>query len=110
MSHVVATPLTWEADPLRGPYDWVFEHTFFCAIDPVLRGLYVETVAGVLKQNGKLLGVFYNIQPDTGPPFGTTREELHERFHGLFSLGLEKVPRSFPHRMNQELLMLWQRK
>jgi SAM-dependent methyltransferase len=94
---------------LRGPYDWLFEHTFFCAIDPSLRDRYVETVSGLLKPGGYLLGVFYHIQPESGPPFGTTREELIERSTPRFSLQYECVPRSYPSREGKELLMLWQR-
>lgn len=95
---------------LRGPYDWFFEHTFFCAIDPVLRDRYVETAAGLIKPGGHLLGVFYHIQPETGPPFGTTREELLERFTSMFSLQYECVPRSYESRKGKELLMLWRKR
>jgi SAM-dependent methyltransferase len=112
-----AAPLRYEiADffdlppALRGPYDWLFEHTFFCAIDPALRDCYVETVTGLLKPGGRLLGVFYHIQPETGPPFGTTREELLARFSPTFSLQYECVPRSYESRTGKELLMLWERK
>jgi SAM-dependent methyltransferase len=97
-------------DSLRGPYDSIFEHTFFCAIDPAHRDRYVETVAGLLKKNGLLIGVFFNIQPETGPPFGTTREELLDRFRPFFRLVFERVPPSLPDREGQELLMFWQKK
>ncbi|MEW6325849.1 MAG: thiopurine S-methyltransferase, partial [Nitrospirota bacterium] len=96
--------------PLRGPYDWLFEHTFFCAIDPSLRDRYMETAASLLKPGGHLLGVFYHIQPETGPPFGATREELLDRFKPKFSLEFECVPRSYESRMGKELLMLWRRR
>jgi SAM-dependent methyltransferase len=95
---------------LQGPYDWLFEHTFFCAIDPALRARYVETVVNLLKPGGHLLGVFYHIQPDTGPPFGTTREELMERFTPAFTLEQEGVPRSYESRTGKELLMVWRRR
>jgi methyl halide transferase len=94
---------------LRGPYDWLFEHTFFCAINPAFRDRYMETVEGLLKPDGHVLGVFYHIQPDTGPPFGTTREELIERFSPTFTLEYECVPRSYESRKEKELLMLWRR-
>ncbi|MBI3812313.1 MAG: methyltransferase domain-containing protein [Nitrospirae bacterium] len=95
---------------LRGPYDLIFENTFFCAIDPDHRDRYVESAATLLKPGGFLLGVFYNIRPETGPPFGTTREELSDRFGHRFTLVLDHVPRSIPRREGKELLMLWQRK
>lgn len=95
---------------LRGPYDLIFENTFFCAIDPAHRDRYVETATSLLKPGGFLLGVFYNIRPETGPPFGATRDELIDRFSPRFSLVLDRVPRSIPRREGKELLMLWRRK
>jgi hypothetical protein len=94
---------------LRGPYDWLFEHTFFCAIDPELRDHYVEITAGLLKPGGRLLGIFYNIHAESGPPFGATRGELIERFTPWFTLQQERVPRSYANREGKELLMLWKR-
>jgi len=94
----------------EGQFDWVFEHTFFCAIDPALRDQYVERVARLLDHGGQLLGIFFNIQPEEGPPFGTTREELRERFGRRFELVTERVPRSYPNRVGQELLMLWRKR
>jgi methyl halide transferase len=96
--------------PFRGPYDVIFENTFFCAIDPEQRERYVEIAADLLKPAGYLLGVFYNIQPETGPPFGATRDELIERFETRFRLVLDRVPRSIARREGKELLMLWRRK
>jgi SAM-dependent methyltransferase len=95
---------------LRGPYDLIFENTFFCAIDPAHRDRYVESAASLLKAGRFLLGVFYNIRPETGPPFGATRDELLDRFGRRFTLILDRVPRSIPRREGKELLMLWQRK
>ena len=95
---------------LRGPYDLIFENTFFCAIDPDHRDRYVESAASLLKPGGFLLGVFYTIRPETGPPFGATREELVERFGRRFTLIMDRVPRSISRREGKELLMLWRRK
>ena len=93
----------------RRGFDLVFEHTCFCAIDPALRDRYVKSLVKVLKPGGHYLAVFYNIQPRTGPPFGTTRAELLERFGPHFTLLKEHVPRSFPGREGKELLMLWKK-
>jgi methyl halide transferase len=93
----------------RGRFDWIFEHTCFCAIDPAWRDRYVLATATTLKRGGYLLGVFYNIQPKSGPPFGTTREELRERFRPYFRLVTSIVPRSYRNRAGKELLMLWKK-
>src|SRR4051812_41703777 len=44
---------------LRGNFDWVWEHTCFCAIDPSQRPAYVDAVAEALCPGGRLLAVFY---------------------------------------------------
>jgi SAM-dependent methyltransferase len=93
----------------RGRYDWVFEHTCFCALDPAHRDRYVAALRRVLKPGGRFLGIFYLIRPRVGPPFGTTREELHDRFGPHFRLLEEKLPRSYPHRQGKEWLMLWEK-
>jgi methyl halide transferase len=93
----------------RGRFDWLFEHTCFCAIDPALRDRYVLATAMALRPGGYLLGIFYNIQPKSGPPFGTNREELLERFRPHFRLLSSGVPRSYPNRAGKELLMLWKK-
>jgi len=95
--------------PGRTRYDWVFEHTCFCAINPKLRARYVAALIKTLKPGGHFLAIFYNIQPRQGPPFGTTRAELDERFAPHFRLLLERVPRSYSNRKGKELLMLWEK-
>ncbi len=72
----------------RNTYDWIWEHTCFCAINPDMRDTYVEAVHGALKPGGQLLAVFYLNPYDNehprggGPPHGTSVEELMERFAG----------------------------
>jgi len=49
--------------------------------------------------------------PDTdGPPFGTTREELLQRFSSRFQLICDFVPRSYPNRTGLERLFVWKKK
>jgi SAM-dependent methyltransferase len=97
-------------DAVLGPYDWVFEHTLFCAIDPARRVDYVKAVMRRLKPGGNYLAVNYLIPDTDGPPFGTTRQELMDRFAPHFHLQEERVPRSYPNRTGLELLLWWQLK
>lgn len=90
-------------------FDWVFEHTLFCAIDPRRRDEYVQAVIRWLKPEGLFLAVHYLIPDRDGPPFGTTRAELWERFSPYFDLLAEWVPRSYPNRTGLELVMWWRR-
>jgi SAM-dependent methyltransferase len=89
------------------PFDWIFEHTLFCAIDPAARGSYVRAVSRWLKPGGQYLAVNYLIPDKDGPPFGTTRRELWRRFSPHFDLKEEWVPRSYPNRTGLERMFWW---
>jgi SAM-dependent methyltransferase len=101
------------ADFLRGAppfqFDWVFEHTLFCAILPRERNEYVRAVLRWLKPSGHFLAVHYLIPDRDGPPFGTIRKELWRRFSPQFELLEEWVPRSYPNRTRLELMLWWRR-
>ena len=91
-------------------FDWIFEHTLFCAIDPGERDNYVRAVPRWLKPGGQYLAVNYIIPDKDGPPFGTTRDEQWQRFSAHFDLVKEWVPRSYPNRTGLELMLWWKRK
>jgi SAM-dependent methyltransferase len=91
-------------------FDWVFEHTLFCAIDPRDRDDYVKSVLRWLKSGGNYVAVNYLIPDRDGPPFGTTREELMQRFSPHLDLLAEWVPRSYSNRTGLELMLWWKRK
>jgi cyclopropane fatty-acyl-phospholipid synthase-like methyltransferase len=91
-------------------FDWIFEHTLFCAIQPAERDDYVRAVPRWLKPQGQYLAVNYLIPDEDGPPFGVTRAELWERFSPHFDLVQEWVPRSYPNRTGLELMLWWRRK
>lgn len=100
---------------LREAFDWVYEHTCFCAIDPSMRTAYVEAVAGALKAGGKLLAVFYldpgHDHPDEGPPFGVSVAELDRLFSPHFELEREWLPaRAYPGREGREWMRVLRRR
>jgi cyclopropane fatty-acyl-phospholipid synthase-like methyltransferase len=92
------------------PFDWLFEHTLFCAIDPTRRDDYVGAANRWLRPSGQFLAVFYMIPDAEGPPFGTNRDEILKRFSPAFELLDEWVPRSYENRTGLELMIWWQRK
>jgi SAM-dependent methyltransferase len=59
-------------------WDLVFEHTFFCAIDPLRRHEYLREVRRVLKPGGRWIGIFFLLEHAGGPPFALTQWELRE--------------------------------
>ena len=88
-------------------FDWIFEHTLFCAIQPGERELYVRAIQRWLKPGGNYLAVNYLISDTEGPPFGTTREEIVKRFSPLLELKSDWVPRSYPNRAGLERMFWW---
>jgi methyl halide transferase len=90
--------------PALSGFDIVWEHTCFCAIDPARRDDYVTAVAGALRPGGRLLGLFFAITPEQGPPFGTTDAEVRHRFARRFTVDvLRPATDSLPARLGKEL-------
>jgi methyl halide transferase len=102
LADLFALPATFD-----GQFDWVFEHTCFCAIDPNQRDKYVATVVRLLKPGGRFLAIFF-INPDheePGPPYGVNREELEGFFGDHFTIEREWVPaHTHPGREQRELM------
>jgi SAM-dependent methyltransferase len=96
-------------DQFADRFDWIWEHTCFCAIDPSLRETYADAAARLLKDGGHLLGVFY-LDPGNdgeGPPYGVTPVELDEIFTAPFRLLERWVPsRAYPGREGREEMRL----
>ena len=96
--------------PEQYQFDWVLEQTFFCAINPSRRDAYVEQMAALLKPQGKLIGLLFNV--DFGrdePPFGGTIEEYQRRFETYFDIEvMETSYNSHPARQGSELFIKMQ--
>lgn len=91
-------------------FDWLFEHTLFCAIQPDCRDSYVKAAVRWLRPEGQLLAVHYFIPDTDGPPFGTGREEIMARFSPHFDLIEDWVPRSYDNRTGLERMFWWRKK
>ncbi len=102
----LAPPPVWD-----GTFDWIFEHTCFCAIDPARRDDYVATMARLLRPGGRLVGVFFTHGDVGGPPFDTSAAELRERFGGAFEIEtLAQAAESVPHRAGEEHVGVFRRR
>jgi SAM-dependent methyltransferase len=96
----------------RGSFDWLMEHTCFCAIEPRQRTDYVKAAALALRSGGKIFGIFY-LNPDVekGPPFAVSKAALSELFDPHFTLLEEWVPKeSFPGREGRELVRVMEKR
>lgn len=93
-----------------GSFDLIFEHTFFCAIDPTRRSEVVKTWLRLLSPGGFLMGVFFVHPKRAGPPFGGSeweiRQRLQKKFRFLFWSRLRSSP---PERMGKELFVYAQK-
>ena len=90
-----------------GLYDLLIEQTFFCAISPNQRPLYVETVARSLKKGGMIAGLFYHTGQEGGPPFNTTREDIINHFSEFFEIKkLDHSKNSAERRKEKEWLAI----
>lgn len=93
-----------------GQFDYVLEHTCFCAIDPDRRAEYMAVVQQILKPNGELLGLFWCHDRPTGPPYGSSVAELRDRLAvGWQELSLLPVAESVAGRQGEEYLGHWRR-
>lgn len=102
-------------DSLRGTFDWVWEHTCFCAIPPSMRPAYVASAHAALKPGGHLLAIFYldpgNHSPEEGPPFEVSLAELDRLFLPHFTLEREWLPtRAYPGREGREWMRVLKRR
>lgn len=88
-------------------FDYVVEHTCFCAIPPERRDEYVKLVRSILRPNGELIAVFFTHNRPGGPPFGVTPAQIRQYFEADFEvLMLEPVLNSVPSRQGEEHLGL----
>lgn len=93
------------ADEFPKYFDYVVEHTCFCAIAPEQRPAYVQLVRSILKPKGELIGLFFTHNRPGGPPFCSTPAEIRREFEADFQiLSLEPVTNSTPKRQGEEHL------
>ena len=92
----------------EGQYDLILEQTFFCAIDPAQRELYMQKMASLLKPGAILAGLlFASPFEKTGPPFGGTTEEYEPLFKEYFELiSMEPCKKSISARSGNELFFI----
>ncbi len=67
-------------------FDLVFEHTCYCAVDPLKRSQLVKIWNRLLAPQGHMLGVFFAVDKRQGPPFGGSEWEIKKRLEKYFRL------------------------
>jgi methyl halide transferase len=94
-------------DEFAAGFDYVVEHTCYCAIDPARRDEYVQVVSEILRPGGYLIGLFWCHDRQGGPPFGSDPGQLRDRFAARFEMvRFDLTPASVASRQGQEYLAL----
>lgn len=89
--------------PYAHQFDYVVEHTCFCALPPEKRTAYVDLVFSLLKPSGELLAIFFTHQRAGGPPHGIQPSQIRDLFGSKFEvLQLDPVAQSVPSRQGEE--------
>ncbi len=70
---------------LKGNFDVVVEHTCYCAINPERRNELVQVWRSLLNDQGHLLGIFFVMDKQSGPPWGGSEWEIRERLKKSFN-------------------------
>jgi methyl halide transferase len=93
-------------------FDLIIEQTFFCALHPNLRSDYTKKTADLLTQNGKLVGLLFNIPLyEDHPPFGGNKNEYLGYFKTYFNIEtMNKCYNSSSSRKGKELFIKLRKK
>lgn len=92
---------------LEDEYDLIIEQTFFCALNPKLRTDYVAKMNKLLKGDGRLVGLLFQVPLNTdGPPFGGNKEEYEPLFSEALNIEIMATAyNSIPPRGGRELFI-----
>lgn len=93
-------------------FDLIIEQTFFCSLSPELRSNYVEKMASLLNDNGKLIGLLFDFPlTEEGPPYGGSLSEYMNSFSKEFNtITLERCYNSIKPRDGRELFIIFEKK
>lgn len=90
-----------------GTYDLIVEQTFFCALTPALRPVYLQKMKELLVADGRLVGLLFNREFTGGPPFGGSEAEYRALFKEAdFQITVDLNPNSIAPRRGSELFFI----
>lgn len=92
---------------LNQKFDLILEQTFFCALDPKMRELYVDKMNDLLNDKGQLVGLLFDFPlTHEGPPFGGSLAEYLNLFTKKFVVKtLDPCYNSIKPRLGKELFI-----
>ena len=97
----------------QNSFDYVIEQTCFCAIHPSRRKEYEIMLQGILKPNGKLVGLWFPLDKhidEGGPPYGTSVNEVKTIFNNGWEIVKEEFSEhSIQPRKEREKLIIFKK-
>lgn len=96
----------------EGEYDLILEQTFFCSIPVEQRTDYVKKMHGLLRPNGKLVGLLFDATFELAtPPFGGSKDEYLALFEPYFTIEvMDRAFNSIKPRQDKELFIILKKK
>ncbi|KAF5318782.1 hypothetical protein D9619_010945 [Psilocybe cf. subviscida] len=94
-------------------FDLIYDHTFFVAIPPYMRGDWGRQMGKLVKPGGVLITVAFPLRPfdETGPPYYVLPEHYDAPLGEHFDKVVDKVPdKSSASHEGKERLLIWKRK
>lgn len=96
-------------------FDFVWDYTFFCALDPEQRGRWSETMKRLVKPAGMLATLLFPfedpISTTEGPPWPINNTMVRGFIEDAFEeLEVTEVEHTHPGREGRERLALWRRR
>jgi SAM-dependent methyltransferase len=112
VSYEVGDFFSFEPDE---PFDFVWDYTFFCALDPEQRGPWSDTMKRLVKPSGLLATLLFPfedpISERQGPPWPINTAMLRRFLEGSFEeREVTESEATHPGREGREHLALWQRR
>ncbi len=102
--------LTGDFFLLEKQFDLIIEQTFFCALPPSFRPAYAEKMYRLLHPGGKLVGLLFDRDFPSGPPYGGHASEYQQLFEKKFTIKtLSPCYNSIPPRAGSELFLIAQK-
>ena len=100
---------------IEGGVDFVWDYTFFCALDPAQRNAWAEVMVRLLKPDALLATLLFPfedpISNPEGPPWPINTELVRGFLGTRFDeVAVKSVERSHPGREGRERLALWRRR
>lgn len=96
---------------LVAQFDWLYEHTCLCAIEPATRPQYARSAAAAVKPGGHFLAIFYQIVEDydgSAPPHPIDDSEIESLFGQHFVTREKWTPSmAYPSRTGGKEQMRW---